>query len=477
MSLSTAFSTAMTGLTATSRAASVASDNIANALTEGFARREIELGARQVGKGVSVMGVDRVVDKAALQDLRQVSAETGALGERIDFLDTVTRAMGVPGDGTGLTDLVADFEAALVDAAAQPQSLPALSGAVDAADRLTDRINGASAAVQDARGRADKAIGTAVASLQADLERVADLNDDIRRATLGGDLPNALLDARQTTIDRISDLVPVREIDRGNGVVALLSEGGLLLDGNPVSLEFSPAAAVGPQSDVASGALSQVSVNGTPVDTARDKHILSGGRLQALFDVRDVDGPAVQTSLDALALDLSTRFAPVDADAAGVGLFTDAGLAVSAAAPPGLAGRLSVNTAVIADAGGAAWRLRDGLSASAPGLEGNAGLLRAHADALSTVATPASPTLGVSARDGHGVFSDAVSALTVTRDGMETHLVHASAREAALTERMGADGVDTDTEMQALLLIERSYAANARVISTAGRMIDTLLEI
>lgn len=476
MSLSTALSTAMTGLTATNRAASVASDNIANALTEGFARREIELGARQVGQGVSVLAVDRVVDKAALQDLRQVSAETGALGERIDFLDTVTRAVGVPGDGTGLTDLVADFEAALVDAAAQPQSLPALSGAVDAAVRLTDRINNASAVVQDARSRADKAIGSAVASLQADLERVADLNDDIQRAMLGGDLPNALLDARQTTIDRIAELVPVREIDRGNGKVALLSEGGLLLDGNPVSLEFSTAATVEPASEVG-GALSQVSVNGTPVDTSRAKHILSGGRLQALFDVRDVDGPAAQTTLDALAHDLATRSAPVDA--ASVGLFTDAGLAVSATTPPpptpplGLAERLSVNYRVIDDA----WRLRDGLSESVPGLEGNATRLRAYADALSTVAAPASTALGVTERDGHGVFSDAVSALTVKRDGMETHLVHASAREAALTERMGADGVDTDSEMQALLLIERSYAANARVISTAGRMIDTLLEI
>ena len=38
-------------------------------------------------------------------------------------------------------------------------------------------------------------------------------------------------------------------------------------------------------------------------------------------------------------------------------------------------------------------------------------------------------------------------------------------------------GVDTDQEMQTLLLVERAYAANARVIQTAQAMIDTLMEL
>ena len=38
-------------------------------------------------------------------------------------------------------------------------------------------------------------------------------------------------------------------------------------------------------------------------------------------------------------------------------------------------------------------------------------------------------------------------------------------------------GVDTDYEMQQLLMIEQAYAANARVISTADQLMQTLLEI
>jgi len=38
-------------------------------------------------------------------------------------------------------------------------------------------------------------------------------------------------------------------------------------------------------------------------------------------------------------------------------------------------------------------------------------------------------------------------------------------------------GVDTDAEMQSLLLIEQSYAANARVIQTVSDMLDILMQI
>ena len=38
-------------------------------------------------------------------------------------------------------------------------------------------------------------------------------------------------------------------------------------------------------------------------------------------------------------------------------------------------------------------------------------------------------------------------------------------------------GVDTDAEMQKLLLIEQAYAANAKVMTAADEMIQLLLQI
>ncbi len=39
------------------------------------------------------------------------------------------------------------------------------------------------------------------------------------------------------------------------------------------------------------------------------------------------------------------------------------------------------------------------------------------------------------------------------------------------------NGVDTDNELQKLLVIERSYAANAKVIQTVEALLDQLMRI
>ncbi len=69
MSVSGALFNALSGLTAAARGVEVVSTNIANAMTDGFGRRELELGARALagrGTGVTVTGVKRVVAMVVL---------------------------------------------------------------------------------------------------------------------------------------------------------------------------------------------------------------------------------------------------------------------------------------------------------------------------------------------------------------------------------------------------------------------------
>ena len=54
MTISSALSAALSGLTASSRAASVVSENIANAQTEGFGERELTLSSIAYGAGRGV---------------------------------------------------------------------------------------------------------------------------------------------------------------------------------------------------------------------------------------------------------------------------------------------------------------------------------------------------------------------------------------------------------------------------------------
>ena len=52
-----------------------------------------------------------------------------------------------------------------------------------------------------------------------------------------------------------------------------------------------------------------------------------------------------------------------------------------------------------------------------------------------------------------------------------------SAAEVVEASRRNIEGVSIDEEMQNLMLIEQSFAANSQMLSTIGEMIDTLLAI
>ena len=102
MSLSASLNNALSGLTATSRRAEVVSTNVANALTDGYGRREVEVVARSlggIGAGVQVVGVTRQVNTAILGDRRLADAEAGNTGARADFLSRIEAQIGTPGDG------------------------------------------------------------------------------------------------------------------------------------------------------------------------------------------------------------------------------------------------------------------------------------------------------------------------------------------------------------------------------------------
>ena len=68
-----------------------------------------------------------------------------------------------------------------------------------------------------------------------------------------------------------------------------------------------------------------------------------------------------------------------------------------------------------------------------------------------------------------------LSGVAADLTGNEDRLSYAAARSAELTEQKLRSGVDTDTELQKLMQIEKAYAANAQVLRTVDEMIEVLL--
>jgi flagellar hook-associated protein 1 FlgK len=311
---------------------------------------------------------------------------------------------------------------------------------------------------------------------------VADLNVKIRGATATGRDTAALLDQRQQLIDKISAIVPVREVARDHGQIALYTAAGtVLLDGKPSTLGFTATGVVTPDMVAGTPPLSVLTVNGQPIATGPAGGRLGEGSLSALFDLRDRIAPAAQAQIDAVARDLIERFAQPGLDPTALpgaaGLFTDSDAPFAIGNEVGLAGRIRLNTAVQPESGGALWRLRDGLGAATQGPPGNASQLTAWSGALTALRTPVSGGFTAGPRQFADLASDLVSSVTVRRLTSETETSFATARADGLRSEMLRNGVDTDDEMQRLLQIEQAYAANARVIQTVDDMIQTILGI
>lgn len=484
MTISAGLSNALSGLTATNKAVEVISNNIANATTKGYARRELITQSRAVGsggQGVQIVAIRRELNLPLQNERRLAQAEAAGRTAVADFYLAAEQAIGTPDSTLSLQTRISDLDTALIEAASRPDSAARLQSVLDAATALADHIGTAAEQVQTARGQADGAIARMVENTNLALQRIADLNGTIRATTGGGDA-SALMDQRQALIDEIATVVPLRIVEREGGAIALFTRtGATLLDGRPARLGFTRSNAVTPAQTLGSGGLSGLTLNGHSLATAGENSPVAGGALAAQFAIRDDLAVQAQARLDALARNLGERFSGEVADASlppgSPGLFTDGGGPVSAAAETGLAQRLAVNAAADPDRGGALWRLRDGLGAAAAGQGGRTDLLLSMQGALTALRNPASGGFMTGETSFASLASTLISDLAANRLRAESEESHAAARAAALTEEEAAGGVDTDQELQALLVMERAYAANAKVIQAIGTMMDRLLEM
>ncbi|WP_431297944.1 flagellar hook-associated protein FlgK [Tabrizicola sp. BL-A-41-H6] len=483
MSITSALSSALSGLSATSRQAEVLSSNVANATTPGYARREVQLGAAVLagtGQGVAVLGISRDVDQFLINERRLSQAGDGERSTTATFLGRVEDAIGLPEEPGSIPARIAALERALIEASGRPDVDARLAAVAASAQSLAAGLNTASQDIKSARATADRDIGTEVDRLNGALGQIHELNTELRSFSAAGYDVSALLDQRQKLIDGVAQIVPLREMPRGPNQVALYTLGGVaLVDGTAVVLGFTPTNTITPDMTQASGALSGLTVNGRAVDTAGIGSPILGGKLAALFAIRDDLAVSAQGRLDAVARDLVERFSQSGLDptlAPGApGLFTDRGLPLVPTDEVGLAGRLRLNAAVDPAQGGALFRLRDGLGAVTAGPPGNGSLLVGLGQALSAARPLASPGFIAGSRSLAGLMADVLSDTATRRLGADSQASFTAARLSALSDLERQDGVDTDQEMQMLLVIEKNYAANAKVIQTVSDMINTLI--
>lgn len=482
MSLSGALSNAMSGLTANARGTSVISANIANALNPDYGRRELILTTdiQQTSGGVRVAHVARHADPILAYQARMASAEHAGYSARAGFDAEVERLIGSIDTLGSIAGHLTKFETALISAASDPSSQTRLQSLSLEAEAFVASLRESSHGLDDLRTRADEKIAFGVDQINAGLSQLEGLNSRIMSARHLGQDTNGLMDHRDAVLDQLSEFVPLHVVERDSGKIAVFTaQGRTLLDETAVELSFARTPIVLPHMNVGNGLLSRLQIDGQDVDMPGSA-MLEGGALAAQFELRDVAVPKSQAHLDGVAREVIERFGPGGPDTSlapgDAGVFTDAGLAFTAADEAGIAGRISLNAA-LTSTGPDPWRWRDGINAAGQGEAGNSDLLLDLQAQMSAQRLPGSPALGFGPQTLVGHIQQLSSEVASNRVRSEDAKDMAWTRLEDARQATAADGVNSDQELQKLIELEKSYAANARVVQVVDDMLSELLRI
>ena len=482
MTLSSAINSAKSGLQITSLRADIAATNVSNASTPGYVSRALVVSEKRVGEsagGVQAIGISRSQNYALTAERRSLTSDYAQADMLTSTWKTISAQIGNSSEGTGLFKAFSGLESTLSDLALSPESSSNASAVLRSAKSVVQEFHDLSQMVDSLRAEADHEIANGVDTVNSALKTIQDINGRLSSIDRSSSQAAGLIDERNRALDTISEYMPVQAVDRQYGTIDVITpEGVYLLSGTARKIEFNPTSAFSQGDTLANGTLSGMTVDGISITPGSSSYgAVSSGVFGALFTLRDQDLPAVGAQLDALAGDLITRFSDDALDPTKTpgeqGIFVDS----TGAGGIGLASRISVNAAIDPDQGGGTWRLRDGLGATTPGPTGNTTILNGLLGAFKS----ANP---VNSAGIQGSFSSVemvaqfASLAGQSRIQNETVLSSTSSQHAMLLgAEQAQNGVDVDSQMQDLLLIEQAYAANARVIEIASQMIQRLMEI
>jgi flagellar hook-associated protein 1 len=462
-----AIQTALSGLTAHRRALETIGHNVANAATEGYSRRRVDLTASAggaipalfskadgIGNGVDIAGITRVRDSLLEARVRAEVASKSQLEAEVDVYDRIEMALPEPSD-TGLAVQLADYWASWHDVSNQPQELASRSALLEQAKTLTSAMNRAGVQIENARTDVVTQLQSTVADANSLAARIADLNGGIRSAVAAGLQPDDLLDQRDVLVEKLAGLVGGTAREGADGMVDVYVGGSAFVRGDHASaLEVidGPAATTPDVGDPFlrvhlewRGANGEVPVEGGTV----------GGALNGINDVL----PRYLEQLDAVAAKLVASVnalhqtgVALDGTTTGLDFFD----------PTATTAR---TITLSADVEGHPELVAAGVPSGVPGSGTFDGSI------AEKIALLSSSTTGADGAYRQLVGTLGVESQAVRRRAEMQASVVTQVTDAATSVR----GVSIDEELGNLVASQQAYAASARVLTAVDEMLDTLI--
>jgi flagellar hook-associated protein 1 FlgK len=440
----------------------VAGDNIANLLTPGYVRRQLQLTTGypvnvpggQLDQGVDVASLRRMEDRFLQATLEREQARQSGSEELLRGLGHLETLLGPIDGGGGIAAALAAFAAAFDELSGQPDSSALRRGAVSAADALARAIGSASVRLRDQRGVEDRTVEATLARVNDLAGALARLNREIAAEEAGGGVAAPLRDQRGVVIEELVELTGGSTFAGPDGRLSFALPGGPTLVTGHEALPLSTSRAADGTLRVHSGA------DGSDItDRIRE------GRLGSLLRLRDDVLAARTADLDLLAADLITRANALTAGA--FDLSGNPGGPLFQPAPPGPSGAaasIAVDPTLLQDP--------DRLAVSSSGAAGEGDV----AALLAALPEQASGALG--GRSASAFFHDLLAQLghqAVQADvarGVSQSLV-----ESLQARRDAISGVSLDEEAVDLIRFQRSFEAAARFLDVLNSVTEVAIDL
>lgn len=280
----------------------VTSQNIANANTPGYVRTEVSLAPRTnlgLGGGVEIAGVRRAADRFLATASYVAEAARGAAAARSDILSRAQASFGDPNQGASVFATLDQFWSAMTEIGVDPSSNLRRDDAVSALQTMYAEIERVGASIQSLVTEADQRIGDSVAEAQSLINRIAELNQEIRLTSHSGADTSAAENAQSALIDELSVILDVRVTPQSEGGVHVRTSGGALLVGvSAAQLRYTP-------NNVAFAAHGVIELNPQLGTQSNLEPFLLGGEMKGLLQARDQDLPNLAEALGGFAASLA----------------------------------------------------------------------------------------------------------------------------------------------------------------------------
>ncbi len=322
MTLFSSLGLGLSSLNTSQAALQTTGHNIANATTPGFSRQRVEQVSRrpqdfnsfQVGQGVEVANVRRIVDEVLNGSLRDATAQSGQLGVQKQVFDRVEALVNAFSD-SDLSTAFSQFYDSLQKLADRPEDGSTRREVVEKGQNLADVFKQFGEGLRAARETVNDDIKTRVGDANQILTQLADLNDQILKSENGGldvGSANDLRDRQGLLLQQLSEIVQVRTVQTSDGATQVLAGSDFLVSGNR-AVTLDTRTSVDRDNTIATPFIRDTGAALT----------LRGGALAGLVGVRDGALAGLIDDVNKLAGGFAYAFNQIHVDGTGLRRYTD----------------------------------------------------------------------------------------------------------------------------------------------------------